>query len=199
MSNKSISNISFSVDAGIINRLGIELVGRSETAVAELIKNSYDADATIVDVLFKETDTTGGTLIIDDNGEGMDLDSLRNGFMRLSSTDKIHNPISSKYHRKKAGKKGIGRFSTQRLGKRLIIITKKLRMDSALKLTIRWDDYTIDANLESIENEVEYISPIKEEGTRLIIEDLREAWRPVEIRRTYRYISELLLPNYISV
>jgi len=66
------NNLSFSVDAGIINRLGLELVGRSETAVSELIKNSYDADATTVKVLFKNTNKEGGTLVIEDNGEGMD-------------------------------------------------------------------------------------------------------------------------------
>ncbi len=194
----SKNTISFSVDAGIINRLGLELVGRSETAVSELIKNSYDADATNVEVSFENTNTIGGTIIIDDNGEGMNLESLKNGFMRLSSTDKIHNPISKKFSRKKAGKKGIGRFSTQRLGQRLIIITKQAKMTEALKLIIEWNDYTIDCNLESVSNKFEYVLPIKNKGTRLIIENLREAWGAVEIRRVYRYVSDLLQPNYIS-
>ncbi len=191
-------NLSFSVDAGIINRLGIELVGRSETAVSELIKNSYDADANNVDVLFVEAGTTGGTLIIDDDGEGMDLERLENGFMRLSSTNKIHNPISDKYNRKKAGKKGIGRFSTQRLGTVLVIVTKMKQMSRALKLTINWDDYNIDTDLQSIVNKVEYVNPIKEAGTKLIIRNLREAWGAVEIRRVYRYVSDLLQPNFLS-
>lgn len=38
-------NLRFSVDAGVIDRLGTELVARQETAVSELVKNSYDADA----------------------------------------------------------------------------------------------------------------------------------------------------------
>ena len=49
------NNIRFSVDAGIINRLGMELVARHETAVSELVKNAYDADATNVKILFKDT------------------------------------------------------------------------------------------------------------------------------------------------
>jgi hypothetical protein len=40
------SQVRFSVDAGIINRLGKELVGKHETAVSELVKNAFDADAT---------------------------------------------------------------------------------------------------------------------------------------------------------
>ena len=47
-----VTNVGFTVDAGLIQRLGYELVGRAETAVSELIKNSYDADATVVDVDF---------------------------------------------------------------------------------------------------------------------------------------------------
>ena len=63
--------IRFSVDAGIINRLGKELVGRHETAVSELVKNSYDADATEVRLTFENAWQKGGRLIIEDNGLGM--------------------------------------------------------------------------------------------------------------------------------
>jgi len=192
--------LSFSVDSGIINRLGLELVGRSETAVSELIKNSYDADATIVKVLFKNTEKKKGTLLIEDNGEGMDFKDLKNGFMRLSSTDKVHNPISKKFKRKKAGKKGIGRFSTQRLGSKLTIITKKEGMPLALKIIIDWDSYQIDTELSQIKNKVSYESSTLEyeHGTQIKIEGLREIWENVEIRRVYRYISNLLQPDFLS-
>ncbi|WP_183561649.1 hypothetical protein [Mucilaginibacter sp. SP1R1] len=46
----NVSSLAFKVDAGLIDRLGRELVGKGETAVSELIKNSYDADATKVTV-----------------------------------------------------------------------------------------------------------------------------------------------------
>lgn len=105
--DNQINNIGFTIDAGLIQRLGFELVGRAETAVSELIKNSYDADATVVEVDFINTDDTGGVLIIKDNGLGMTKAQLIDGFLRISSTDKVHNPISSKYHRRKAGRKGI--------------------------------------------------------------------------------------------
>ena len=75
---KKIRKIGFTVDAGLIQRLGYELVGRAETAVSELIKNSYDADATIVDVDFIEPFQKGGILIISDNGIGMTEEQLIN-------------------------------------------------------------------------------------------------------------------------
>jgi signal transduction histidine kinase len=195
---EDLDSLSFHVDAGLIDRLGRELVGRSETAVSELVKNSYDADAKIVEVKFINSNIIGGILKISDNGLGMNRDQLQKGFMTISSSDKVHNPISERYERRKAGRKGIGRFATHRLGKKLTIITQTLSSEKALKLTINWEDYVIDKDLSTIKNRVEEIEKIKLEGTELIIENLRESWTPSEIKRIYRYVSDLFQPNYLS-
>ncbi|AYB31989.1 sensor histidine kinase [Chryseolinea soli] len=192
------AEISFSVDSGLIDRLGRELVGKPETALSELIKNSYDADATDVVVRFIETDAPGGTLVIEDDGVGMLPLQLKNGFMRISSTDKVHNPKSTKFHRSKAGRKGIGRFATQRLGNKLTIITQTFDRPQALKLTVNWDDYAIDTEITDIKNSIEQVDKIKIEGTVLIIDGLRESWSEATITRVYRYVSELLQPDYLS-
>jgi signal transduction histidine kinase len=192
------NSIPFRVDAGLIDRLGRELVGRSETAVSELIKNAYDADAKLVEVEFRDTYDVGGSLVIKDNGLGMDLEQLRNGFMTISSTDKVHNPKSERYGRNRAGRKGIGRFAAQRLGKKLTIITQKLESKEAIKLVINWEEYTIDTNLSEIENSFEYVEKTQSEGTTLLIEDLREWWSEAAIGRVFRFVSDLLQPDYIS-
>jgi len=192
------NEVRFSVDAGIINRLGKELVGKQETAVSELIKNAYDADATIVDLIFENAWNKGGILIIEDNGHGMNREQLVNGFMRLSSSDKIHNPVSEKYKRQKAGKKGIGRFATQRLGNKLTIISQTRQSKDALKVIVNWDDFSTDKDLMAISNSIELIPKTKENGTILIIEGLREGWSDAMIKRVYRYTSELLQPFPLS-
>lgn len=192
------STIRFSVDAGIINRLGKELVAKQETAVSELIKNAYDADATVVDLIFENALNNGGVLTIEDNGHGMDRNQLVNGFMRLSSSDKIHNPVSEKYKRQKAGRKGIGRFATQRLGDKLIIITQTAQSTEALKVVVNWNDFATDKDLLTISNSIEFIPKIKISGTKLIIEGLREGWSDSMIKRVYRYTSELLQPFPLS-
>jgi len=84
-----MQKINFSVDASIIERLGRELVSKKETALSELVKNAYDADATEVNLIFKNAETEGGTLIIEDNGTGMTEDELINGFLRIASTTKV--------------------------------------------------------------------------------------------------------------
>lgn len=186
--------VRFSVDAGVIDRLGRELVARQETAVSELVKNAYDADATEVTLTFKDSDSIGGTLIIEDDGVGMTREQLVNGFMRISSTDKIRNPISEKYGRKRAGQKGIGRFAVQRLGKDLTIITQTKDNENALKLSINWGNYKGNVDLFSITNSLEIIPKEKEEGTTLIIKDLRDRWSRAAIRRVYRYVVDIIQP-----
>ncbi len=188
------NNVRFSVDAGLIDRLGNELVSRQETAVSELVKNSYDADAISVDLTFFNSANIGGTLIIKDNGVGMTKDQLINGFMRISATDKVHQPYSESYKRKRAGKKGIGRFAVQRLGKKLTIITKTDNSDVAYKLSIQWDQYIGDKNLIDITNTIESIVSDDVAGTTLIIEELRDKWSEAAIKRIYRYVSDIMQP-----
>ena len=191
-------HVRFSVDAGIVNRLGKELVGRHETAVSELVKNAYDADALEVKLTFENAWQEGGTLYIEDDGVGMNRAQLINGFMRLSSADKIHNPISTKFKRVRAGKKGIGRFATQRLGEILTIITQTQESDLALKVQIEWKDFEMDKDLLLIANEIEPVPKEKDEGTTLIIEQLRDGWSDAMIKRAYRYTADLLQPFPLS-
>ncbi|MCT7493884.1 ATP-binding protein [Aliarcobacter cryaerophilus] len=189
-------NIRFSIDAGLIDRLGKELVARHETAVSELVKNAYDADAKKVKLTFIDSSEIGGIIVINDDGIGMTKEQLVNGFMRLASSDKIHYPFSTIYNRKRAGKKGIGRFASQRLGKQLTITTQTENSDQAIEITINWDNFKNDYDLMFIENKIEYVNRIhnKKSGTRLVIRDLRDRWTEAQIKRVYRYVSEILQP-----
>ncbi len=191
-------NIRFSVDAGVIDRLGSELVARQETAVSELVKNAYDADATKVNIRFENSDSIGGTLYIEDNGTGMTRDQLINGFMRISSTAKIHNPLSDIYRRKRAGQKGIGRFAVQRLGEKLTITTQTANSNHSLVVVINWSDYSNDIDLLSVSNKIHSISKARESGTILKIELLKDKWSEASIKRIYNYVGDILQPFPLS-
>ena len=198
LSNELVSfdqnNIRFSVDAGVIDRLGNELVARQETAVSELVKNAYDADSVTVNLSFYNSNEVGGRLIISDDGVGMTREQLINGFMRISSTDKKDNPFSYKYNRKRAGQKGIGRFAVQRLGEKLTIITQTKDSNEALKLCIDWNQYQSSFDLYGISNILESTNKKREFGTTLIIDNLRDKWTEAAIKRIYRYVSDILQP-----
>lgn len=192
------NNVRFSVDSSVIERLGRELVARHETAVSELVKNAYDADATLATLNFVNVDYEGGTLVIEDNGSGMTRDQLINGFMRISSSSKIHEPVSPLFKRSRAGKKGIGRFSAQRLGSNLTIVTQIKNSDTALKIIVDWDEYSMDNDIIFISNKIAEIPKEKEQGTKLIIDNLREWWSEAMIKRVYRYAIDVIQPFPLS-
>lgn len=194
--SSAITDIRFSVDAGLIDRLGLELVSRQETAVAELIKNAYDADATKVSVVFESTASPGGKVIIYDNGNGMTRDELLQGFMRISTRSKVDKPISPIFGRSRAGRKGIGRFATQRLGRRLILSTQARGTSQRFSVNIEWDLFAPDTELDSITFPLVVIpSKVGLHGTTLEILDLREAWTDAQILRSYRHVQALLRPD----
>jgi signal transduction histidine kinase len=185
--------IRFTTDAAMIRRLGRELVAKQETALAELVKNAYDADGTLCTVTVV-TENGGGAMEINDDGHGMSRSDIENGFMRLASDTKIKAPISPKYGRARAGKKGIGRFATERLGKRLTIVTQTELEEHAWKITIDWTAFDQGYDLNSVANAITEIRKERPHGTRLLIEDLNDSWSRAELKRVYRYLSTLLDP-----
>lgn len=191
-------NVRFTTDAELVSRLGKELVARQETAVSELVKNSYDADATVVRVIFSRTERAGGELFVVDNGSGMSRKELIDGFMRLASGSKIEEPVSIRYGRRRAGRKGIGRFAAQRLGSQLELTTQKLNGNNALRVSLRWDQFKRKRDLSSIVSPIKEIPKKEKEGTTLHIKGLREAWTDARIARAYRFIDELIQPFPLS-
>ncbi|MEH0788925.1 sensor histidine kinase [Vibrio alginolyticus] len=194
LSKHDSENVRFSVDAKIVERLGEQLVSKRTTALTELIKNAYDADATFVDVNFKGTEEEGGTISVFDNGSGMSRDSLVKGFMTISTSDKGENPVSSIFKRQKAGRKGIGRFSAQKLAKKLSIITKRETDVNYLKIDIDWTEFesnksvtTIPSTIKSGPDFDDFIS-----GTKLIMHQTREAWTEENIHTSFNYLSNIL-------
>lgn len=191
--NGGRGNVYFSVDASHISRLGLELVAKQETAVAELVKNGYDADATNVDLVFRERN--GSTsLEIFDNGSGMDMAQLSAGFMRLSTPNKVAAPLSAKYNRQKAGRKGIGRFAAQRLGRHLVLETATAAMQFGLRLEIEWEHFAAERDLVSVPIAITRIEKPFAHGTMLRISDLRDSWSTAQIERSHRHIAELIQP-----
>ena len=102
---------TFSVDTHLCRELGELLVGRDSTALVELIKNSYDADATRT-VVFAEglSRSAGGTIRVTDNGVGMSRKQFERGFLRIASRTKESGKRRSDiFKRRFTGTQGIGR------------------------------------------------------------------------------------------
>jgi signal transduction histidine kinase len=183
----------FQTDAAIIARLGRQLVARQETALIELVKNAYDADATQVVVSFADRGTPAATIQIDDDGTGMTYDEIVGGFLRLASETKVEFPKSPRYRRMRAGRKGIGRFSTQRLGDRLQLTTYAEGEPNTLRLVVDWTSFEGGRKLEDVRVEIFELPP-QAPGTRLQIAGLHDSWTLGQIRACWRGVLALQQP-----
>jgi signal transduction histidine kinase len=118
--------------------------------------------------------------------------------MRLSSILKVSEPIPPRYKRNRAGRKGIGRFAVQRLGDKLTIMTQTKDAQRAIRVVTDWDRFEAGQDLSAITSRVEEIEKDRNEGTTLWIENLRDAWTESQMRRIWRYVSDLIQPFPLS-
>jgi signal transduction histidine kinase len=107
--------LSFSIESRILRELGERLVKQPEVAVLELIKNCYDADASVCTISYN----AGATLSVADDGLGMTLERFSKAWMRIGTSSKEGVRFSQKYSRLITGEKGIGRFAVRFLGRAL--------------------------------------------------------------------------------
>lgn len=201
MTSELTGGLVFEVDARHIRQLGRELVGNKITAVSELIKNAYDADATYVTVLFspEASESLGCDLIISDNGTGMILDDVRQGWMIISTDTKYKKKVSNLYSRKRTGSKGIGRFSAESLGNKLIMSSTVSGSTEKLIMEFDWEQYIPGVRLEEISNTYRYETcEADEHGTTLHIMGLYQAWKRPDLERIKNAIFLLQPPFAIS-
>lgn len=124
---KEINLYSFEPGAMSIIQMGEELIGHPSTAVNELVKNGYDADANHCKVYFHVDDNPDGSFaIIHDDGTGMDEKTLFGNWLQPSMSSKRYpNAKSEIYKRNLLGSKGIGRLAAMALGENITVVSKK--------------------------------------------------------------------------
>jgi len=193
-------NLRFEIDAGLLFQLGEQLVARRSIALAELVKNAYDADATRVTVLLENVTRPHGTIIVEDNGTGMTFEQVRDHWMRIATDDKVRNPISPVYGRPRTGAKGIGRFAVRRLANKLILHSVARRDDGIKEKIIvefNWKE-KFKPGQTLTEIPVTYERTIVDNstptGVMLYMEDARDVWDEEDIIELQRDLLSLATP-----
>lgn len=203
-----MDKLQFKVSSALKDLVGKDLIRNENIAIFELVKNSYDAFATKVEITFEPE-----RIIIADNGKGMTLDDLKNKWLFLAYSakkdgsedaekDEKQESYRDKINRHYAGAKGVGRFSCDRLGANLIVTTKSKKDKNAEQLTIDWTAFERDQKKEFIEVDVQHESlsdlpnfpENKKTGTILEITNLRNIWARDEILRLKQSLEKLINP-----
>lgn len=143
---------SFEPGAMSIIQMGEELIGHPSTAINELVKNGYDADATNCKVFINYSNLNEESFaLIYDNGSGMDSEILFGDWLKPSvSSKRINNKISKIYKRQVLGSKGIGRLASMALGHNITVITRMSENESFCWLTINRELFKDDKLLSEI-------------------------------------------------
>ena len=114
----------FKFSPSILSRLGEELIPNPDQGILELVKNSYDADATICEIELLNTEEIGGSIVISDNGMGMDLETLQSGWLVIGKSEKEGAIGRTSLNRLRVGSKGLGRLAALRLGSDVELTTR---------------------------------------------------------------------------
>lgn len=157
--------------ARLIHTIGSDLIGDSYAALVELVKNSYDADATSVEIRFKYTEIGNESALIisvKDNGHGMDFDTVINKWLVPATNDKLKRKVSKKRKRTLQGRKGIGRFAASILGQEMTITTVDENGEKS-EAVIDWRIFKTDEYLDNIELLVEKNETSETSGTEILI------------------------------
>jgi len=181
---------SFTVDTQLFRELGELLVGRDATALLELVKNAYDADATAVIVHGQQVDSErNGSISISDDGTGMTLAQFRTGFLRLAGRTKAAGERrSSRYGRRYTGEKGVGRLATHKLARVIEVDSvpwsQSRRRPHAVRARIDWVEIerrqTLDEGGKALLLESYTPAPTRSSGTGISLSGLRHAWTDLD-------------------
>jgi signal transduction histidine kinase len=200
--------LHFDVSTGLKSVLGSELITDDEVAIFELVKNSFDADARHVDLFFGDE-----KIVISDNGLGMTLEEIKSKWLFVAYSSKRNATKSNDFRHEigerkhYAGSKGVGRFSSDRLGQIVVLQTrpKKEKTGPVHRVTVDWDLFdkdhkdhfeAIDVSYIPLPNGFEFPPRLRRftHGTIISIEKTRRIWDRKSILRLKSALAKLINP-----
>lgn len=208
----TMAKVSFNVDAYTARLIGRENVAKLNGAVLELVKNTYDADAS---VCFLYYDDSMQELYIGDNGCGMTPEIIMRHWMTIGRSTKKRSFVS-KGGRIQTGAKGIGRFALDRIADKCVMLTatndnrfiwrvdwRDFEKESAItEVTADLDD--TDITFSTFTNQIKNSDLIKliadqfdEHGTIFRLSILRDKWGPKLISDIKNELTTLI-PGELS-
>ena len=197
-----VETLNFRVSSGLKDIIGKDLITDDYVAVFELVKNSYDAKATKVKITFERDKIT-----IADNGKGMSSTDIEEKWLFVAysakkdnTEDKDKAKIAKKVYY--AGAKGIGRFSSDRLGKNLNLTTKTSNSKKCENITVDWENFEKDQKDEFVNIGVQYkqipfidIFPDRsEQGTVIEISKLNSIWDRERLKELKYSLEKIINP-----
>jgi signal transduction histidine kinase len=209
------NTLHFRISTGLKDLLGQDLITNEFIAVFELVKNSYDANSKEVYIIFEQPNTPFSKIKIIDKGKGMNNQDLIEKWLFVAysakkegiedqNSDYRDNLKSKRYY---AGAKGVGRFSCDRLGRKLNLYSIKNEKNATIEsIEVDWNNFELDSKVLfkdiPIKNKTlhelpkEYQKYDISHGTILEISLLRDDWNRQKILDLKTSLAKLILPQF---
>jgi HSP90 family molecular chaperone len=199
----------FKINSNVVKQLGEELVSDETTALTELVKNAFDADASFVNLEINTEDVVkdeslfysdySGFIIVEDDGFGMSRKTIIESWLYISYSAKKHmKKLGQKTPsgRTPLGDKGLGRLSTQRLADICEIFTKEEVSKDELHVAFDWRNFNEQTSLSNVPVEVSEKKSNKENGTKLILTNLKnkEVWTGENLENLKGQLTQIISP-----
>ena len=185
---------NFNISLSILNHLGRNLYRSFMTVLGEAISNSWDADAHNVYITI---DREAKTLVVHDDGDGMNEDDFQNKFLKIGYSKRKDNKTHTESGRPYIGRKGIGKLALLSCAQTITVLTKTIDseivggvidnsgLDQAIKDDISSTEYGLGIPDESLVTT--YKEKLSPKGTVIIFEELKDG-----IRNRIDYITKLV-------
>lgn len=121
------------ISLNVLEHLGINLYSNVSSVLAEVVANSWDADATRVEVNF---DMEKDIIVIQDNGDGMNRKEVNERFLTVGYQRRKGQPGMTWKGRLPMGRKGIGKLSLFSIAEQIEVETIKSEDRNAFRLRI---------------------------------------------------------------
>lgn len=178
----------------ILARLGEELVPHPDQGILELAKNAYDADARLCRVTLNDVTQQGGTVVVTDDGDGMTLDQIRDGWLILGRSEKDPSR-RTRLGRRPVGQKGLGRLAALRLGRRVVLATRPSSEPGVeYQMEIDWTLFDEADAVEDVALTIHDQPTSEGPGTSITISHLSTALRRMDTKRLARSLILLADP-----
>ena len=193
--------LHFKVSAGLKNIIGKELINDKFIAIFELVKNSYDAGAKNVTIKFQNIYSDESKIYIIDDGKGMSKQEIIDKWLFVAYSEKKNSTYRDniKFRRNYAGAKGVGRFSCDRLGETVELLSKTADDIKINSVKINWNEFEDVDTQEFQDIEVMYdeiqSDVIEKKGTVIKICNLRELWNREELLQLKKSLTQLVNPE----
>jgi len=208
------------IERRIVDKLGLKLYDKIAAAVAELIANSYDADAELVTISMPlgkalatkkdgKIEEKGYLIEVRDDGHGMTPEEANNFYLRVGKDRRIdpnQGDRSREKHRPVMGRKGIGKLAPYGVCRTIEVRSAGGEKGKKGFLVTHFElDYDIIVGETDEDNNVYHPTPLKDDrtwdmkrGTSVVLKHFLPKVAPDKdsIQRQLGYRFGLTLPDF---